>query len=60
MVRYVRKKEGSAYAKFGVCCVGGGGGGGGRLRDKQGVYVSNAIAANSSVIGLVPSRALAL
>ena len=55
-----KKKEGSAYAKFGVCvcvCVGGGGG---RLRDKQGVYVGNVIVANSSFIGFVPSRGLAL
>ena len=35
-------------------------GGGGRLRDKQGVYVGNVIVANSSFIGFVPSRGLAL
>ena len=44
---------------FMCMCVCGGGGGGG-LRDKQGVLGGNAIVANSSFIGFVPSRALAL
>ena len=56
----MREKRRQCLCKIWCVCVCVCAGGGGRLRDKQGVYVCDAIVANGSFIGFVPSRALAL